>query len=586
MKKAAKSVMVIAVLCSILVLIYHFSMVEIELEYGSFGGFIAQSLGFNPTSTNGFSLGKLFAPKNKEVPQETEESAGKSANIKTVEREYISVTEDANALEPDSYQEPEAPQEEMPQEELTQEMIWHFYNLDLQDNEDKLNDYNFGPNPILENVSLEKVKEAIKGKKVTDTIKIETIIDMLDAYQVKEDQLQRMHADPKLGAADMAWMDSIAGTRYLGTFYSAAKEQWDVAMNDAADAWIEDEESYYQTLLAYEKWLDSATDVRIEYRKSGLTDQMYMNPYTVSGIPDIIVMETTNHDGWFIVYEFTIKTKTIEVAYRIDCGYQPTNVSKIMKITPKANPNNKTKKSTYTPTPSPAPVVVQTPTPTPTNPEPEPDIRPHPHPDPDPDPWPWPWPDPKPDPEPEPKPEPQPEPQPEPKPEPQPEPKPEPQPEPQPEPKPEPKPEPEPDPDPVKDPTQGTQVLPNDDPGPGPDTNNGVGATTSTEEKPTNSTNMSQEEYKETIEELKEANEISREAGEPNTPSYDPKVEEIQVTEETSGQSSTTITVDNNADTGNPDSPGSTSIDTPTPVQDSSVADDSPGEAWDGPPDA
>ena len=34
---------------------------------------------------------------------------------------------------------------------------WHFYNLDLQDDGQILNDYDFGPNPILDNISLDKV---------------------------------------------------------------------------------------------------------------------------------------------------------------------------------------------------------------------------------------------------------------------------------------------------------------------------------------------------------------------------------------------------------------------------------------------
>ena len=57
---------------------------------------------------------------------------------------------------------------------------WHFYNNDLQSDGEKLNDYDFGPNPILENISLDKVKDAIKGKKASDTVKVEDIIEMLD----------------------------------------------------------------------------------------------------------------------------------------------------------------------------------------------------------------------------------------------------------------------------------------------------------------------------------------------------------------------------------------------------------------------
>ena len=267
---------------------------------------------------------------------------------------------------------------------------------------------------------------------------------MLNVDELKANQLQRMHDDTKLGVADMAWMDSIAGTRYLGMFYSAAKEQWDVAMNDAADAWIEDENSYYQTLQAFEKWLDSATNVRVEYRNKGLTDQMYMNPYTANGIPDIIVMETSDHEGYFIVYEFTIKeTKKIEVAYRIDCGYQPTNVAKVMNITPKkrddksggSDASKKPDDKRPNPTGGTATTTV-----------------------PDPDPGPGPGPGPKPTPKPK------------------------------------------------KDPTKGTDVDPNDDKGPGEDTNTGKGSKESKKEEDSNSNNQTPSKYKETIDEMKDAN--------------------------------------------------------------------------------
>ena len=417
---------------------------------------------------------------------------------------------------------------ELQQEEVVQdEVIWHFYNLDLQDDDDKLNDYNFGPNPILESISLEKVKEAIKGKKASDTVKVEEIIEMLNAEEIQENQIQRMHDDPKLGAADMAWMDSIAGTRYLGTFYSAAKEQWDVAMNDAADAWIEDEESYNQTLNAFEKWLNSATNRYIEYRDSGLDDQMYMNPYTVSGVPDIIVMETDNHEGWFIVYEFTIKeTKKIEVAYRIDCGYQPTNVSKIMKITAQKNPNNQTGGSDPKPSGGTTPSGGSgggsgggggggggggnTPTPPgPTPPGPTPPTPPTPT-------------------------------------------------------------------DPKKDPTQGTQVLPNDDSGPGKATMDPSDPNKSTAEQASGSNNMSQEEYQKAIEDLQSANDTTKQGGDDNTPSYTPP----QATEETSGSGSS-VTVDNNGDNGT----GNGGIDKPTETSGSSVANDKAGGSWDGPSD-
>ena len=427
--------------------------------------------------------------------------------------------------------------------------IWHFYNLDLQDDEDKLNDYNFGPNPMLEQVSMDKVKEAIEGKKATDTIKVQDIIDMMDMDQVKAELIKRMHNDPKLAAAVMAWMDCQLGTRFMGVFYSESKEKWDVAINLAADTWIADPAKFVEVMTNFEKKLDHANKVELRYVKSGLTDQMYMEPDGMNpGIPDVIVMETDKHDGWFIVFTYIIKeTKTIEVGYRVDCGFQPCNVAKVMKITPKKNPNNPT------PTPVNKTVVPVNPIPTlktPTFPTVNPNPNP-PKPDPKPNP---PKPDPKPDP---PKPDPKPDP---PKPDPKPDP---PKPDP---PKPDP---PTPDPDPKKDPTKGTPVLPNDDPGPGENTNNPSNPNQSTADQPTNSNHMTQDEYDKAMEENKSANEPGggSEGGTPNTPSTPAPTEDTKV--------------DSNADSGT----GNGGIDAPTEVQESTVSDDPAGDAWDGPPD-
>lgn len=69
-----------------------------------------------------------------------------------------------------------------------------------------------------------------------------------------------------------------------------------------------------------------------------------------------------------------------------------------------------------------------------------------------------------------------------------------------------------------KDPTKGTNVGKNDTPGPGPDTNNGVGAMTSKVDRPDNSTSMTYSEYKEEIHETAVINENQKVGGDPNTP--------------------------------------------------------------------
>ena len=192
-----------------------------------------------------------------------------------------------------------------------------------------------------------------------------------------------------------------------------------------------------------------------------------------------------------------------------------------------------------------------------------------------------------------PTPVPQPTPAPQPTPQPQPTPTPTPQPTPTPTPKPTPTPTPTPEPTPTpppynKDKTKGTQgeiVAPNDDPGPGPDTNNGVGAQESTKDQPTNSNHLdSYEQYKQNMAELEEINKTQKTGKDDNTPT----VSKEQVAKELTGDSSAPVNVDNNGDKGT----GNGSIDKPTEVSAPAVAadtgepiNDSPGGAWGGPPD-
>ena len=174
-------------------------------------------------------------------------------------------------------------------------------------------------------------------------------------------------------------------------------------------------------------------------------------------------------------------------------------------------------------------------------------------------------------------------------PQPTPEPTPQPTPEPTPTPMPEPTPEPTPTPPPYnKDKTKGTQgeiVAPNDDPGPGPDTNNGVGATESTKDQPENSNHYdSYEQYKENMEELEKINKEQKTGKDDNTPSTSKEEAAKQLT----GDSTAPVTVDNNGDKGT----GYGSIDKPTEVTEPAKAadtgesiSDSPGGAWGGPLD-
>lgn len=209
---------------------------------------------------------------------------------------------------------------------------WHYYNNDVQGGASE-DDFNFGPEP-----------------------------DADTASEYDADFRERLQSDPALGAADIAWADAWLGTRYLGEFYESCNEDWAKTINAAKEAWIKDPDAYKQTLDAFFDMLNTA-DVKVT-AGNGLEDQMYMNPYTVDGTPDVIVLVTPDHTGKFLTYYFTIKgTGKVKVSYRVECGYQPTNVEEIMGITPQDKPSspgspgksNPPGKGDNPPTPTPTP---------------------------------------------------------------------------------------------------------------------------------------------------------------------------------------------------------------------------------------
>lgn len=344
---------------------------------------------------------------------------------------------------------------------------FHFFNLDLQYDQDSENDYNFGCEP-----------DCDANPQAMDT-----------AFR------NRLNQDPALGAADLAWFDCNLGTDYMGLFYAECKNEWPAAINHAKFAWVDDPYDYAQTLEAFYGFLDSAVSIEIREQK-GITDQMYMAPWTKSGIPNVLVLETDDHEGQFLVYTFVIKgTKKVEVAYRINCGFQPCNVAEIMKVTPQKKRSggggSKSgggsiisgggRKPGITPTPTPTPTVTPPPRPTPS-----------------------------------------------------------------------------PTPKPKKDPKEGTKVLPNDDQGPGENTNNPADPNHSKKDLPSNSTEQNPEEYKQTIEEMKEANENNNNSDTPSTPPPTPDTSQ-----------------DSN----------SSNLDGGTPESSSSVSNESGDNSWGGPPE-
>ena len=234
---------------------------------------------------------------------------------------------------------------ETEREPIIVENAWFdFYNLSLQEDGVDENDFNFGPKPVDETVS-----------------------------GIAIEHRERLRVDPALGAADIAWADALLGTRYLGEFYESCKHDWAKTINAAKERFMNDHEAYDKVLDEFLKMQAKAKPL-VEDGEV-MEDQMYMNPFTIDGYPDVIVLKTPNHKGKFLVYEYTIKgTGVVRVAYRIDCGFQPTDVQKVMNITPATEAPEKKPdtpkpqtagKITPAPTPTPKPTAAPTPTPVP-----------------------------------------------------------------------------------------------------------------------------------------------------------------------------------------------------------------------------
>ena len=367
---------------------------------------------------------------------------------------------------------------------------------------EKSDDDDFGPNPLDEILAEKVANGELTIKDISGKTEKE-LYDLVTAREIFDRFVDELAKDPIKGAADMGYYDVIHGTNFLGAFSTELKDHPDALMeriNSKALEWLQDEDEYRKVLTAFVATLERSDEIEISYAANGLDDQMYMFGTTPDHVPIVIVMESTDHAGYLLTFRDYIKgTTEVTVKYRINCDFQPTNVSKVAKVTVQPNPANPPSTgggggggttggggtpstggggtpSTggggttgggggYTPPPTPTPPI--------TNP---------------------------------------------------------------------------------KDPTKGTPVGENKGGGPGPDTNNGVGAVWSTEEEPTNSLHEDLDDYWEDIAELKEP---QKEAGDPNTPTYTPPSPAPKQPAATDPPK-----VDNNGDKGT----GNGGADKPTPV--------------------
>lgn len=354
------------------------------------------------------------------------------------------------------------------------------------------------------------------------------------AIMAKEEHFKRVEEDPALGCATFANFDVRLGTDFMipGEHYDQywSDGYWTTLINKRVQYYMANPGDYDIAVERWEAFVNKYARVTLDYQ-GALTDQMYMVSLTSLSeleAPEVIVMETTQPYGHVLNYWFSIKGNSVIVPFRTECGFQPTNVAEVMREIPRSNPNKKSSSSSSSSSSKGSSSSSSSSSSSGSS---------------------------------------------------------------------------------ssssgsgsssgvsgsgsntrtTKDKTQGVQgdlVQPNDDPGPGPDTNNGYGAWYSTEDQPDNSNHMTYPEYGDDVRELEEINnkinggQGQKAVGDSNTPS--------------TAKPTTDTVVDNNADKGNGHS---SSIDKPTsvsstvhpvdntPITSANSADNSDG-AWGGPPD-
>ena len=208
---------------------------------------------------------------------------------------------------------------------------------------DKADDDDFGPNPLDEILAEKVARGELTVKEISNKTEKE-LYGLVTAEEIFNKFVEELAKDPIKGAGIMGYYDVIHGTNFLGAFSTELKEHPDALMeriNQKALEWLQDEAEYRKVLTAFVATLERSDEMEITYAANGLDDQMYMFGTTPDHIPIVVVMESTDHSGWFLTFRDFIKgTTKLEVSFRINCDFQPTNVSKVAKVTVKPNPNN------------------------------------------------------------------------------------------------------------------------------------------------------------------------------------------------------------------------------------------------------
>ena len=260
---------------------------------------------------------------SKKVPTETQANAG--STISTNEQKWL------------TYQ------------EVTQKYPWLTWNnFALQSDGDPDNNANFGPDRHHKNWT---------------------------ATDYFQDMKTFDESDVLILIAHVAAVDAARDTRMVGDYYDGNNHDWARTMNALIAKCLSDKVDFmhfsevYLNMLKYE-----VRSVRVVHMDD-INDQMYITPYTYSGVPELVASET-HQSGDVLIVTFKRKggeENDVSVGFRIDCCYQPVGIIDIMKlpntkveIPPEHTPDNpvtptSTPKSTDSPEPTPTPTDSPTP---------------------------------------------------------------------------------------------------------------------------------------------------------------------------------------------------------------------------------
>ena len=246
------------------------------------------------------------------------EGGGFRSSTSNVKADEASSVTEKEALEEDS-SEDETSEDIFATSEVEEPQGWgaHFYNLDLQDDGDLSNDFDFAPNRL-------------------------TSSKDPDYYSEDFAELRGNDAANLVGACIA--FDKTINTNYVrGILYNCKdkelkEEVKDLDRANAAIRMLEKDETLFRLVEASVNKLMRKAKKKEFLKMKGIKTQLFQNPATIDGIPDLVFYESEFDEGYCLVYTFQVKSgsKTeVPVAFHIKCGYQWCNAKLDTKPTKK-----------------------------------------------------------------------------------------------------------------------------------------------------------------------------------------------------------------------------------------------------------